>query len=157
MKQPVIVTVIAILSCCACAEGQDEQDAERIRAARADYNVAIADHDVERILDFLDEDYQITASLGQMSSGRGNEAEIWRELFASRRDVVYVRSPENIRVSDRYPLASESGNWEGRWITENGAVQTGGSYSAMWRKVDGKWKVRSELFVALYCEGVDCP
>lgn len=157
MRQPVIVTAIAILSCCACAEEQEKQDVERIRAARADYNVAIADHDVDRILDFLDDDYQITASLGQMSSGRDNEAEIWSGLFASREEVVYVRSPESIRVSDRYPLASESGTWEGRWVTANGVVQTGGSYAAMWRKVDGEWKVRTELFVALYCDGVDCP
>ena len=106
---------------------------------------------------FIDDEYQITTSLGQLIQGRDGEANSWRELFSTRQDVLYVRTPETIEMSDAYPLAAESGTWVGTWLTPDGGVRTGGRYSAMWRQVDGEWKVRSELFVALYCEGLACP
>lgn len=136
---------------------QDSSDGERIRNARAQYNDAIARHDIAAIIAFLDEDYQITTSLGQMARGRDAEAGAWQALFASREDVLYVRSPESVETSSAYPLAAETGTWVGTWTTDSGTVRTGGRYAAMWRRVAGTWKVRSELFVALYCEGERCP
>ena len=29
-------------------------------------------------------------------------------------------------------------------------------YAAFWRKVDASWKIRSELFLTVGCEGVGC-
>lgn len=136
---------------------QDLSDEEQIRVARSQYNAAIAAHDVPGIVSFLDEEYQITTSLGQLSQGREDDAAAWEQLIATREDVVYVRSPESIEISRDYPLAAEVGTWVGTWLTADGQVRTGGRFSAMWRKVDGEWKVRSELFVALYCEGTRCP
>jgi len=136
---------------------QGEPDVERIRDARAQYNDAIARHDVPAIVSFLDEEYQITTSLGQLQQNRDEEAAGWQELIASRQDLLYVRSPETIEISNDYPLAAESGTWIGTWSTADGPVRTGGRYAAMWRQVNGAWKVRSELFVALYCEGLRCP
>jgi len=78
-------------------------------------------------------------------------------LALAQHDVLYVRAPESIEISADYPLAAETGTWVGTWSTSQGPVRTGGRYSAMWRQVDGEWKVRSELFVALYCGGVSCP
>ena len=136
---------------------QQPSNEQQIRSARAQYNDAIANHDVPRIVSFLDEEYQITTSLGQLSQGREDDAAAWEELIASRQDVLYVRTPESIEISSDYPLAAEVGTWVGTWSTVDGPVRTGGRYAAMWRNTDGAWKVRSELFVALYCEGVRCP
>ena len=139
------------------AAAQNESAAEQVRSARADYNDAIARHDVPAIVAFLDEEYQITTSLGQLLQGPDAEAAGWQELFATRQDLLYVRSPESIEISNDYPLAAETGTWLGTWSTSDGPVRTGGRYAAMWRQVDGTWKVRSELFVALFCEGIRCP
>lgn len=157
MKTRCVTVVLVVLQSALTAFGQTASDEDRIRSARASFNAAIARRDVAAIVSFLDDDYQITTSLGEMFRGRDSEAETWADLFASREELIYVRSPETVRISEAYPLAAESGNWTGSWSTANGTVRTGGSYAAMWRRVDGEWKVRSELFVALFCEGTDCP
>jgi hypothetical protein len=64
-----------------------------------------------------------------------------------------MRTPDRIEVSQEYLLAAGSRTWAGT----RGSVRTGGTYSAMWRKSVREWRVRSELFVALYCEGDACP
>jgi len=150
-------TLIVILLAGVSVFAQDLSDSDRIREARDQYNNAIARHDVQAIMSFIDDEYQITTSLGQLIQGRDGEAAAWQDLFSSRQDVLYVRTPEAVELSNAYPLAAETGTWVGTWSTPDGIVRTGGHYSAMWRQVDGKWKVRSELFVALYCEGLGCP
>lgn len=157
MKHHPIVVAVAVLSAASVAVAQGNSDAEQIRNTRAEYNDAIARHDVPGIVSFFDADYQITTSLGQLLQDVEGEAAAWRELIASRKDLLYVRSPESIEVSKDYPLAAEIGTWIGTWSTSEGPVRTGGRYTAMWRHVDGVWKVRSELFVALYCDGMSCP
>lgn len=153
--------VLTILMLCSPDELRGQQtghsDAERIRSARSDYNAAIARQDAKAITGFLDDEYQITTSLGQLLQDRDAEESSWVALFRSRKDLLYVRTPESIEVSRDYPLAAEQGNWVGTWQTDEGPVKTGGQYTAMWREVEGVWKVRSELFVALYCDGVQCP
>lgn len=151
----VIALTLSIVTPSAIA--QDNSDIEQIRTARAKYNDAIARHDVTGIVSFLDEEYLITTSLGQLLQDRDGEAAAWQGLIESREDLLYVRSPESIEISSDYPLAAELGTWVGTWSTKQGEVRTGGRYAAMWRQVDGVWKVRSELFVALYCGGVNCP
>ena len=105
----------------------------------------------------LDDHYQITTSLGDLLQDREGEAPAWQSLFDSRQSLRYLRTPASVEVSDSYPLAAETGEWVGTWTTDEGPVRTGGRYAAMWRKIDGEWKIRSELFVALYCEGMACP
>jgi len=156
MKKFLFVVTIIFLFALPFSEAQENQ-AERIHAVRAAYNEAIARHDVPAIVSFLDDEYQVTTSLGQLLQGPDAEARGWRDLIASRQDVLYVRTPESIEISNDYPLAAETGTWIGTWSAGDGPVRTGGRYSAMWRRVDDEWKVRSELFVALFCDGVGCP
>jgi len=157
LKKVITVVATAVLFVGVSVFAKGMSDSDQIRNARDQYNNAIARHDVQAIVSFLDDEYQITTSLGQLTQGRDGEADSWQELFSIRQDVLYVRTPETIEVSDAYPLAAEAGTWVGTWSTPDGGVRTGGRYSAMWRQVDGEWKVRSELFVALYCEGLACP
>ena len=136
---------------------QELSDEDLIRQERERFNAAIAAHDIPTIMSFHDSEYQITTSLGDLSHGRDEQDESWQWLIDERADVVYVRTPGTVEVSGSYPLAAESGTWTGTWTSDKGPVRTGGSYAAMWRKGDAGWKVRSELFVALYCEGEGCP
>ena len=152
-----IFVAMLLMSVMSITAAQDDADIEQIRTARAEYNDAIARHDVPKIVSFLDEEYQITTSLGQLLQDRDGEADAWQELIDSRENLKYLRSPEMIEISEDYPLASEVGTWVGTWSTPDGEVRTGGRYAAMWRRVGDAWKVRSELFVALYCQGPSCP
>ncbi|MDH4107608.1 MAG: nuclear transport factor 2 family protein [Gammaproteobacteria bacterium] len=145
------------LLCAAMLTVADAGDEQLIRAARAESNAAIARHDVDGIIGAMDSDYQVTTSLGVFARGQEEERDVWTSMFASRDGLLYVRNTEAIELSADYPLAAETGRWTGTWQTDDGDVRTGGRYMAMWRKTDGRWKLRSELFVALYCEGRACP
>jgi ketosteroid isomerase-like protein len=157
MKSCWMVGVVSGLTLFGSALAQDLSDEALIGETRRAYNEAIAAHDIAKIVSFLDEEYQITTSLGQLEQGRDEQAASWQGLFTVRPDVTYVRSPESVELSESYPLAAEIGTWVGTWTSADGPVRTGGRFSAMWRKSEGAWKVRSELFVALFCEGRGCP
>lgn len=130
--------------------------AEAIRAARAQSNAAIARHDVAAVVSFLDAEYQITVGSGALFHGRDGETDGWRDEFAQAKDLLYVRTPKSVEVSDSGERAAEIGNWVGTWTTPARPHRAHGHYAAHWRKVDGAWKIRSELFVTLGCEGAGC-
>jgi len=135
---------------------QASEDSDAIRSLRAESNQAIAAHDVDAVISFLDDEYVITASSGDILQGRKENAESWTGHFADFADVAYVRTPAEVSISEAYPMAMENGTWVGSMTTQHGKLEKGGQYTAGWRKVGGVWKIRSEIFVALYCHGIDC-
>jgi len=131
-------------------------DAEAIHSLRMKSNSAIARHDVDALQSFMDEDFVITISTGTIQRSRDEHGRSFAQHFEQYPDVVYVRTPSEITLSKAYPLAIERGTWVGSRTDENGKLENGGQYTAAWRKTDGTWRIYSELFVALYCDGVDC-
>jgi len=134
----------------------DAEPGQRIRARRAAFNDAIAAHDAQRALAFLDSEYQITTGAGEMSQGRFSEVGTWDAIFARADDIVYVRTPDRVDVASPPVRAYESGAWRGSWTASEGPQTLGGRYTAHWRLVDGEWVIRSEIFVTLWCDGPDC-
>jgi len=132
-------------------------DKDEIASIRAASNKAIRQHDVEGIVASLDDPYQINTGSGLLfHGGPETEKENWAGHFSQYDDVVYVRTPTRIEVSTYLPRAAEFGNWVGNWTADKGPIEVGGSYSASWRKVDGVWKIQSEIFVTLFCNGAAC-
>jgi hypothetical protein len=64
-----------------------------------------------------------------------------------------VRTPSTIDVFSEWAVASERGEWAGRWAEPDGKVEITGTYLAQWRKVDGRWLIQSELYVPTKCKG----
>jgi uncharacterized protein (TIGR02246 family) len=129
---------------------------QAVRAARAEQNAAIAAGDIDRVAEFWTDDVEIRRGLGQLLVGK----EAYRSLFTASdsRDaaVVYQREPTSVEVSAQWPLAYESGTWEGHLGGPKGPVLVRGRYGAQWVKRDGRWLIRGELYVALACDGVGC-
>ena len=50
-------------------------------------------------------------------------------------------------------VASESGEWTGRWTEPDGVVDVGGTYLAQWRKIGSTWRIQAEIFVPTRCSG----
>jgi ketosteroid isomerase-like protein len=145
-----------ILATCAMPLGAQQQDAALIREARARSNAAIAAHDVRGIVAELDSAFQITAGSGRFLQSRSAMGDAFSTQFAEFSDIVYVRSPEEVEIATSRLLGFETGTWVGTWTTPAGPLRTGGRYSASWSKASGAWKLRSELFVTLFCEGTGC-
>ncbi len=120
-------------------------DAELIRQARYSQNEAIKTGCIDLISSYWTDDVSIRTGLGQAIIGK----ESYAAAFAGTK-TIYIRTPDCIEVSAKWPLAYESGSWVG--IV--GEIQVSGRYAAQWVKKDS-WLIRSEVFVALDAEG-DC-
>lgn len=143
---------LALVAISSPARGQTPVD--QIRSLRAQSNAAIARHDAHAVASFLDTRYQITVGSGDLNwAGRAAQ---WSAVFAKFPDVIYVRTPQSVKVSSSGTRAAEIGTWVGSWTTVDGRQQEGGEYAAHWERIGGVWKIRAELFVTLSCKGPAC-
>ncbi|HEY0894949.1 MAG TPA: DUF4440 domain-containing protein [Sphingobacteriaceae bacterium] len=119
-----------------------DQDIEQIREARFASNAAIARHDAEGVAKFWMDDVVVISGEGGQYSGRNVLLKTFRKMFSTYRPV-FERLPREIMIAQSGILAWETGTW--RYLNEN----MYGNYSAMWRKINGRWLTQSELFVSL--------
>jgi len=150
------ITMAAILICGAGAlraAGSQSGDEQLIREARARSNQAIAAHDLAAIARVWMEDVNVVSSASAQASGRELNRQRMAQQFSNRPDTVYVRRAGAIEVYPSWAVASERGEWTGRWTEPDGALEIGGTYLAQWRKVDGQWLIQAELFVPTRCSG----
>ena len=128
-------------------------DARSIRTLREQSNAAIARHDTAGIAATMAPNVVVVASASTTTVGRDANARRFAELFAARPDVVYRRTPTEVRPFPEWRMASEAGQWTGQWTDRDGRVVIGGSYFAKWRFVEGRWLIESETFVPERCLG----
>lgn len=133
-------------------QGAPSSDAA-IRAARAQSNQAIAAHDMAGIARHWMPDVHIVTSTSTQGSGRDVNSRRMAQQFERRPDTVYVRTPAAVDVFPAWGVASERGEWTGRWTEPDGVVQVSGTYLAQWRQVDGTWLIQAEVFVPTACRG----
>jgi len=131
-------------------------DQQAVRAARTAQNTAIASGDLDRAATFWTEDVSVRRALGQPLSGREAARKALEPPPAPASRLIYQRLTRDVEVSPKWPLAFETGAWEGHLGTVAGPVVIGGRYSAQWVKRGDRWLIRSEVFVALTCSGVGC-
>jgi ketosteroid isomerase-like protein len=132
---------------------QPSREAAAVRAARTAQNSAIAAGDLDRAASYWTDDVVIRSALGRVIQGQAT----YRSTLGADSVTVYKREPERVDVSDneRWPLAFESGTWTGR-DPKSGRPLIRGRYAAQWIKRDGRWLIRSEVFVALGCANSGC-
>ena len=81
----------------------------------------------------------------------------YRAAVAADTLMRYERTPTEVVVSRHWPLAWERGTWAARRAGDaRGAPLFTGQYAAHWVRRDDRWRIRSELFVALECPGGPC-
>ena len=128
-------------------------DDQLIRAARERSNAAIARHDLDAIAGVWLEDVHVVSSTSAQTAGKNANRERMAAQFQNRPDTVYVRTPVTIEVYAAWNVASERGEWTGKWAEPDGVLEIGGTYQAQWRKIDGRWLIQAELFVPTHCKG----
>lgn len=134
-------------------DARQPADERLIRDARAQSNAAIAAHDPPAIARLWMDDVHVTSSTSAQTSGRAANQDRMSQQFTRRPDTIYVRTPLTIDVYAAWAVASERGEWTGRWTEPDGAMEIGGTYLVQWRKIDGRWLIQSELYVPTRCKG----
>jgi ketosteroid isomerase-like protein len=128
-------------------------DEQLIREARARSNAAIVAHDPAAVARVWMADVHVVSSTSDQTAGRELNRQRFARQFANRPDTVYVREPTSVDVFAPWAVASERGEWRGRWTEPDGPLEIGGTYLAQWRRVDGQWLIQAELFVPARCSG----
>ena len=147
------MTALMLVLAGSVANAQTPSDERIIRESRATSNAAIAKHDLPGIARFWMDDIHITTSTSAQASGRAPNQQRMSQQFERRPDTTYLRTPSAVDVFADWAVASERGEWIGRWTEPDGKVEIGGTYLAQWRKIDGRWLIQSELYVPTRCKG----
>jgi ketosteroid isomerase-like protein len=135
------------------AATRQSADEKMIREARARSNASIAAHDPVAIARVWMEDVHVVSSTSAQTAGRQANQDRMATQFKNRPDTIYVRRPTTIDVYPQWAVASERGEWTGRWTEPDGALTIGGTYLVQWRKVGDQWLIQAELYVPTHCSG----
>ncbi len=127
--------------------------AAAVRAARARSNAAIAAHDTAALVALASLSYHSVSSRNVHTNGRAGVGAQYGGTFAALPDVLYVRTPQEVRVYAPWAMADERGTWVGTWTEPDGGVTIRGRYTAKWRRIDGVWLLEAEVFTPLTCRG----
>jgi uncharacterized protein (TIGR02246 family) len=145
-----VVLLLFLLDFSGKQTGGDERT---IRRLRADFNGAIAAHDLSALPKFWRDDIQVTTGAGRQLPGRDALRAAFEAIFADPTFVAYTRTPDRLELNASGVRAAESGHWLGQWKKPDGVMEWRGTYLAMWRKENGQWLIQSELYVSLKCSG----
>ena len=125
--------------------------AAAIRAARQAYNAAIARGDADAVAGLLVENYVSVSSIGAQNHGREEARANYAEI--AKLGWSIIRTPRDVRVNEAWGSAQELGDWVVKRERPNVATVRG-VYAAKWlRTTKGEWRVQSEVFTAMSCEG----
>ena len=151
MKLSLLFFLLCVLA--SRVEAQSDNAERTIRQRRASSNAAIVRHDTGGIGAILADDVVVVTSNSVHAVGRATNLTRFADQFRTRTDVVYERTPEQVRVYAPWGMASELGRWTGSWTDTDGKIQIGGIYFAKWRLKNGSWLVESETYVPERCSG----
>lgn len=143
-----ILTAAALLAACATAPKVNLQTEEQaIRDLDRRWVEAMQAKDVNTVVGFYAPDAY--AAMPNMPGMVGHAA--LRSAFAEMvkmPNLAISATPTRITVAKSGELATDVGTFRFAYDGPNGRVEDEGSYSTVWRKIDGQWKVTSDLSVS---------
>lgn len=130
-------------------------DGERgVRDARAWYNDAIARGDAGGIAQLLAPGYHAIHGRGTHVEDTEAALEDWRNEFRTNGNGSCTRTSTEVYANGDWRIAHERGTWRCRSLVQGNSVNANGVYVAKWqRDTSGAWRVHTEVFTALHCEG----
>jgi len=133
----------------------EESNEAVILRERENSNRAIARRNLLGVGASLGEDYVGVIGDGTFVPSRAEYLRLFKAGFdRPKQSMMYVRTPEAVKIADDQNLAAEHGSWVA--TLPSGAVACTGSYAAMWRRTPAGWKIRSEIFVTLRADRSAC-
>lgn len=125
-----------------------------IRSARTELNAALTNRDLKTTARYWLPDVSTIGGDGSLWVGRSKNIEGFAKIFNDPNFVSGHRTPDEIEVATGGPKeAAETGVWEWRERVKSQVLTYGGRYLVMWQLVNGRWLIRSELYVTTSCTG----
>ena len=86
-------------------------------------------------------------------SGRKNLVRSYESLLQKRPDLVQIFTPDRVERNAKWKFAAERGRWLESWQEQGEDTEVRGSYYALWKLKDGRWRLRSQIVTPLSCKG----
>ena len=154
------VTALSAVLLAGCATNMQtaaqSSDEAAIRTARIVQTQAIAKGDLDVVTSYWTPDVTVRRAMGQSVDGAVAGRKILEPTGSTAGALIYQRKTASVEVSGNWPLAYEEGTWSGHIGSADAKPVVGGRYAAQWVKRDGKWLIRSEVFVGLTCSDAGC-
>ena len=129
-------------------------DEAAIRSARVELNAALVNRDLKTTADYWLPEVHTTGGGGSLWVGLDKNIDGFRKIFKDPNFVSGLRTPDKIDVATGGPKeAAEAGVWEWRERSKGQVLTYTGRYLVMWQSTNGKWRIRSELYVTTGCVG----
>lgn len=152
-NSPLRVLLALILIATSATVFAEVPDEDAIRSVRNLSNIAIKNHDIDSLREAWLPHLNVTTASGLVASSAEELAQLFTRSFSDPNFVTAERIPIEIKLSPGKTYAAERGNWIGSWKSGSGVMSIEGIYLAQWHKVEAGWRIRSELFVTLSCDG----
>jgi ketosteroid isomerase-like protein len=134
-----------------------DSDVGVILSLRADSNAGLLAHDADRVLRHTTDDFILVGGISGGHVGKSVVRRYYIDGLAEPDLVTYIRTPDQVTISDAGDRASERGKWQGVWRNPKaGGSLMSGEYFAHWVKKDGAWLTLAEVYVTLHCSGPAC-
>ena len=107
-----------------------ESDVGAILALRADSNAGLLAHDVDRVLRHTTDDFILVGGVSGGHVGKSVVRRYYIDGLAEPDLVTYIRTPDQVTISDTGDRASERGKWQGVWRNPKSGSLMSGEYLA---------------------------
>jgi len=150
-----IVLLISI-ALCNFAIAEQFSDENHVIEASQRFDNAFDAADFGQLAEILADDIIFTAGRGKWLSQE--DVLVFMESLHERRPGITMKTtPELVEAGPRgWGVVSERGRWTERWDDKEMTNVITGSYQALWRLVDGKWRLAVLTLVPVNCTGPYC-
>lgn len=129
-----------------CAGNDRQQARERIEALQAKWVEAVADGDVDTIVNLYAEDAWFLPAGSKPLQGRAAIRAYWEETLADPPWQQLAFGPTDIRFSEGGDVAIDVGSSRTVVAADGGESVQKGKYLIVWRRIDGEWRVVADAF-----------
>lgn len=145
--RPVIIALAAAsMSACASMPRVDPQTEEQaIRDLDRRWVQAVAAKDLTSTVNMYATDAYFMAPNAPLATGQSEIRGMWDGLFKAP-NLRLTFEPTRVQLAQGGDMAYDVGTYRLGFDTPQGRVDDEGKYTVVWKKVEGQWKVASDIF-----------
>jgi ketosteroid isomerase-like protein len=146
------IAVLLIAGCAHVAAPWAKRVEGDIERQRQQWNQLVAYRKPADLAALVTDDVQLITPAG-IVSGKKNLTRSYAGLLQKRPDLVQIFTPERVERNPKWKFAAERGHWSESWQEQGEDTELRGSYYALWKLKDGRWRLHSQIVTPLSCTG----
>lgn len=147
-----LVGLPLLTACAHFAAPQAPVESDVIRTQRQEFNQLVAYRKMAALGALVGDDVQLITP-ARVIKGRKELVKSYETLVQKRPDLVSVFTTDRVERNPRWKSAAESGHWSESWQQDGEAVELRGSYHALWKLKDGRWRIHAQVVTPVSCTG----